>query len=130
MERGERNGEGGAENLWGKLRRVVKRGGHSTPAALFLRTKQLHDTTNLISSRKLAAALWELHHYKLPRHPYKDMDDPDPPLSSFEMVKGSSLYLFLLSMHSCLLLDCLLSVFILSPILNRVVLLIHFCCYV
>lgn len=152
MERGERSGGGGAEKaekLWEKLRRVGKRGGNSTPAASFWRTnelgsQELHDSRNiyqgatfgLISSRKLAAALWDLHYYKLPpldnlrrgvtappprlrhhkRRAYKDMGGPEPldplPTSSY-MVKGSRLALFLLcnvilSMHYCVILNCLI----------------------
>lgn len=127
MERGERSGGGGAEkaeNLWEKLRRVGKRGGNSTPAASFWRTnelgsKELHDSRNiyqgatfgLISSRKLAAALWDLHYYKLPpldnlrrgvtapprlrhhkRRPYKDMGGPEPldPLPTSDMPESLS----------------------------------------
>lgn len=162
MERGETSGGGGAEkaeNLWEKLRRVGKRGGNSTPAASFWRknelgSQELHDTTNLyqgptfgsISSRKLAAALWDLHYYKLPldnlrrgitapppprlrhhkRGPYKDVGGPeplDPPPTSSDMVKGSRLSLFLLcnSKHALLFnieLLCVCIVFV-ALTLNR-----------
>ncbi|KAI3453780.1 hypothetical protein Pfo_010443 [Paulownia fortunei] len=98
MKRVEKSGEGPAEKrefLWEKLRRVGKRGGHTTPVASFWRrneleflaaaaapltgggAEQVQDSGNFIedvpfqfpsvSSRKLAATLWELHHYKLPR---------------------------------------------------------------
>ncbi|KAL0285886.1 UNVERIFIED_CONTAM: hypothetical protein Sangu_2759600 [Sesamum angustifolium] len=83
------------ENLGEKLRRVGKRGGQTTPVASFWRPKELkllaaaaaphtggggreefQDNTGhirdvpfrvaTVSARKLAATLWELHHYKLP----------------------------------------------------------------
>ncbi|KAL0393632.1 UNVERIFIED_CONTAM: hypothetical protein Slati_4329400 [Sesamum latifolium] len=84
------------ENLGEKLRRVGKRGGQTTPVASFWRPKELKllaaaaaphtaggggreefqdNTTHIkdipfrvaaVSARKLAATLWELHHYKLP----------------------------------------------------------------
>ncbi|KAL2544283.1 Uncharacterized protein Fot_13516 [Forsythia ovata] len=95
MKRGEKSGEGPAEkeeNLGEKLRKLSKRGGHTTPVIPYWRLKQLEfqlqiqaapphtggaevqDTTfkstpfslPCVSSRKLAATLWELQHYKLP----------------------------------------------------------------
>lgn len=76
MEKGDESAEK-AEILWEKLRRVGKRGGNSTPSVSFWRIDEvglsanslMHDDTRnfyQISSRKLAAALWELHPYKLP----------------------------------------------------------------
>ncbi|XP_073313858.1 uncharacterized protein At5g41620-like [Primulina huaijiensis] len=86
----DRSGEGPAkkrENLGEKLLRVGKRGGHATPVAPFWRPKasphgdggdeeaQEKRLTCVgddpfqvprVSARKLAATLWELHHYKLP----------------------------------------------------------------
>ncbi|KAK6137330.1 hypothetical protein DH2020_028934 [Rehmannia glutinosa] len=72
---GERTAEKG-ENLGEKLRRVGKKGGNNTPVASFWRPKELQDSsknnfedafhqTPCVSARKLAATLWELHHYKL-----------------------------------------------------------------
>ncbi|PIN05107.1 hypothetical protein CDL12_22351 [Handroanthus impetiginosus] len=91
-----KSGEGPAEkreNLGEKLRRVGKRGGQTTPVASFWRPKELKfleaaaaphigeelqdhsKSCNIqdspfrvpcVSARKLAATLWELHHYKLP----------------------------------------------------------------
>ncbi|XP_019170192.1 PREDICTED: uncharacterized protein At5g41620-like isoform X2 [Ipomoea nil] len=80
QKRGEQCGEGPAEkqeNLGEKLKKVGKRGGHSTPVIPFWRLYHLqhhhqqdqepHITgAPFVSSRKLAATLWELHHYKLP----------------------------------------------------------------
>ncbi|XP_073124561.1 uncharacterized protein At5g41620-like [Henckelia pumila] len=84
------------ENLGEKLLRVGKRGGHTTPVAPFWRPKELSllaaaataphgdggeeqvqgkslacvgenpSQVPRVSARKLAATLWELHHYKLP----------------------------------------------------------------
>ncbi|XP_031281447.1 uncharacterized protein At5g41620-like [Pistacia vera] len=80
MKRVEKSGHGVAEkeeNLGEKLRRgvlVAKRGGPSTPTASTWRLwpsleaqAQAHDSTikenTHLSARKLAAALWEFHHY-------------------------------------------------------------------
>ncbi|XP_031125606.1 uncharacterized protein At5g41620-like [Ipomoea triloba] len=83
-KRWEQSGEAGPaekqENLGEKLKKVVKtRGGHSTPVIPFpiLHLQQqenlpdsafAHAPFDLpsLSSRKLAATLWELHHYNLP----------------------------------------------------------------
>ncbi|KAI3468656.1 hypothetical protein Pfo_025319 [Paulownia fortunei] len=94
MKKVQKSGEGPAEkreNLGEKLRRVGKRGGHTTPVASFWRPKELEllaaphigvgaeelqDRSNsniketpfqipCVSARKLAATLWELHHSKL-----------------------------------------------------------------
>ncbi|XP_042037612.1 uncharacterized protein At5g41620-like isoform X2 [Salvia splendens] len=100
MKSGEEPG-----NLGEKLRRVGKRGGHTTPVASFWRleqqqeeatapffTKQLQDIRGnpcqipFLSARKLAATLWDLdqmHHAPLPRlrrlnHEEKSGLDPDP----------------------------------------------------
>ncbi|CAI9784649.1 unnamed protein product [Fraxinus pennsylvanica] len=80
------------ENFGEKLRKLSKRGGHTTPVVPYWRLKQLEyqlhiqaasphtggaaaqDSTfkntpftlPFVSSRKLAATLWELQHYKLP----------------------------------------------------------------
>ncbi|XP_057810171.1 uncharacterized protein At5g41620-like isoform X2 [Salvia miltiorrhiza] len=78
MERGEESGEEKAEFLWEKLRNVGKRG-HSTPAASFWRRKELHDTLGIISSRKLAAAFWELHQYKPLTNMRRRLTAPPPP---------------------------------------------------
>ncbi|KAL8556671.1 hypothetical protein ACS0TY_004207 [Phlomoides rotata] len=86
MKSGEAPAEKG-ENFGEKFRRVGKRGGQSTPVASFWRrqelknsaapsTKELQDCSQInsketpfpvpsVSARKLAATLWELHHYKL-----------------------------------------------------------------
>lgn len=89
MKRVENIGEGPAEkqeNLGGNLKKgallvVGKRGGHNTPVLPSWRLVQLppansdlgaHDSIIKIapfppvSARKLAATLWELHHYNLP----------------------------------------------------------------
>nr|GMD10492.1 uncharacterized protein At5g41620-like isoform X1 [Ipomoea batatas] len=73
QKRGEQCGEGPAEkqgNLGEKLKKKVgKRGGHSTPIIPFWRLYKHQDQephTTFVSSRKLGATLWELHHYKLP----------------------------------------------------------------
>lgn len=65
-----------------KLRRVGKRGGHTTPLASFWRLEESEKFQDFgdnisfsnfrqnpsqipcVSARKLAATLWELHHYK------------------------------------------------------------------
>lgn len=95
LEREMEGGEEGAEILWEKVRRVGKRGGHSTPAASFWRTNELGLSAN-VSSRKLAAALWELHHYKPPLdNTRRRVDQLDvggaeplhPPPTSFQLVK-------------------------------------------
>ncbi|XP_047972590.1 uncharacterized protein At5g41620 isoform X2 [Salvia hispanica] len=108
MKSGEEPAEKGG-NLGEKLRRVGKRGGHTTPVASFWRleqlqqqgeatapffTKQLQDFRGnpcqipFLSARKLAATLWELdqmHHASLPRlrrlnHEEKTGLDPQPDL--------------------------------------------------
>ncbi|KAL5814279.1 hypothetical protein ACOSQ4_024920 [Xanthoceras sorbifolium] len=89
MKRESKSGHGAAEkeeNLGEKLRRgvlVTKRGGPSTPIVSSWRLwrynsidqfgeardsiiKEEENTTTLPSARKLAAALWEFHHYHLP----------------------------------------------------------------
>ncbi|KAL1569146.1 hypothetical protein AAHA92_00658 [Salvia divinorum] len=98
MERGEERGEGRVENaeiLWEKLWRVGKRGGNSTPAASFWRANanqldlscgRLHHNFGVISSRKLAAAMWELHQYKPPL----DNIRRRPPPTSFQLPESSS----------------------------------------
>ncbi|XP_027183337.1 uncharacterized protein At5g41620-like [Coffea eugenioides] len=168
MKRREKSGKGPAEkqeNLGEKLKRVGKRGGHSTPVVPFWRLElqlQLQQqnlplpllaanstsaaahhhsrggggggeevervqVTNAgvspfqfpsVSARKLAATLWELHHYKLPlsrmhqgvgiapprirrlhyhqhhqHHPYDDKGDlqhPDPSPSSPDLPGSAS----------------------------------------
>ncbi|CDP12107.1 unnamed protein product [Coffea canephora] len=141
MKRREKSGKGPAEkqeNLGEKLKRVGKRGGHSTPVVPFWRLElqlQLqqqnlprpllaaNSTISLfqfpsVSARKLAATLWELHHYKLPlsrmhqgvgiapprirrlhyhqhhqHHPYDDKGDlqhPDPSPSSPDLPGSAS----------------------------------------
>lgn len=90
MKRVEKSGEKPAEkgqNFGEKLSRVAKKGGQTTPVASFSRpqqlknsasiaapnTKQSQDCTKIetpfpvpcVSARKLAATLWELHHYNL-----------------------------------------------------------------
>ncbi|XP_019160665.1 PREDICTED: uncharacterized protein At5g41620-like isoform X2 [Ipomoea nil] len=88
-KRWEQSGEAGPaekqENLGEKLKKVVKtRGGHSTPVIPFPRLLHLQEQEKklpaaqdrafgdppfdlpCLSSRKLAATLWELHHYNLP----------------------------------------------------------------
>lgn len=86
-KRWEQSGEAGPaekqENLGEKLKKVLKtRGGHSTPVIPFSRLHHqeqeklsaAHDSAfgdapfdlPCLSSRKLAATLWELHHYDLP----------------------------------------------------------------
>ncbi|CAI9755492.1 unnamed protein product [Fraxinus pennsylvanica] len=95
MKRGEKSVQGPAEkeeNLGEKLRKLSKRGGHTTPVVPYWRLKQLEfqlqkqaapphaggaqvqDSTfkntaftlPCVSSRKLGATFWELQHYKLP----------------------------------------------------------------
>ncbi|KAL3499275.1 hypothetical protein ACH5RR_038368 [Cinchona calisaya] len=78
MKRREKSGKWAAEkqeNLEEKLKRVGKRGGHTTPIAPFWRKVERVQDSNFevspfqfpyVSARKLAATLWELHHYKLP----------------------------------------------------------------
>ncbi|CAK9173859.1 unnamed protein product [Ilex paraguariensis] len=82
MKREEKSGEGPAEKqeyLGEKLKRVGKRGGQTTPTLPPWRLQLLAahgvqdniiDVSPLqlptVSARKLAATLWELHHYKLP----------------------------------------------------------------
>ncbi|XP_022881299.1 uncharacterized protein At5g41620-like isoform X2 [Olea europaea var. sylvestris] len=95
MKRGEKSVQRPAEkeeSLGEKLRKLSKRGGHTTPVVPYWRLKQLeyqlhiqadspHNggaaaqdstfentpfTLPCVSSRKLAATLWELQHYKLP----------------------------------------------------------------
>lgn len=83
-----KSGEGPAEkqeNLGEKLKKIGKRGGHSTPVIPFLRLQQYHNhnhqkssvvqesdigetpfQNSCVSARKLAAILWELHQYKIP----------------------------------------------------------------
>lgn len=79
------------ENFGEKLRRVGKRGGQTTPVASFWRLEELkllqpaaatkesldcgdnninHNPSQIpgVSARKLAATLWELHHYKRQLH--------------------------------------------------------------
>lgn len=166
MKRREKSGKGPAEkqeNLGEKLKRVGKRGGHSTPVVPFWRLELQLQQQNLplprlaansstsaahhhhsrggggggeevervqvskvgvspfqfpsVSARKLAATLWEFHHYKLPlsrmhqgvgilpprirrlhyhqhhqHHPYDDKGDlqhPDPSPSSPDLVARS-----------------------------------------
>lgn len=141
QKRGEQCGEGPAEkqeNLGEKLKKVGKRGGHSTPVIPFWRLYHLQQhhqdqethtavvgaTTfdfPFVSARKLAATLWELHHYNLPlskmqqgvgvplarlrrqqphhhrhrhHHPYEEnteLDPPDPSPILPELVKIESL---------------------------------------
>ncbi|KAF3638739.1 putative catalytic [Capsicum annuum] len=92
MKRGAKSGQGTAEkqeNLVEKLKKIGKRGGHTTPVIPFLRLQQYnyHNNSNnqesvvvvqesdigetpfenpCVSARKLAAILWELHHYNIP----------------------------------------------------------------
>lgn len=141
MKREEKSGEAPAEkgeNFGEKLRRVGKKGGQSTPVASFWRrqelkqsashTKELQDCCKIniketpfevpcVSARKLAATLWELHHYKLqlhqmhhgggaplPRlrrlnhdHLYKDktaLDPLDPSPGSLYLVRLQSFFTF------------------------------------
>lgn len=98
MKRLEKSGEEPAEkgeNFGEKLRRVGKRGGQTTPVASFWRLEEfklleaaaaapcskelqeycgtshnynLKQNPSSVSARKLAATLWELHHYKLQLH--------------------------------------------------------------
>ncbi|KAG6399371.1 hypothetical protein SASPL_140850 [Salvia splendens] len=77
MESEEEN----AEIKWEKLWRVGKKEGNSTPAASFWRANanQLDHNVGLISSRKLAAALWDFHQYKPPRR-------PPPPSTSCKLI--------------------------------------------
>ncbi|XP_022873500.1 uncharacterized protein At5g41620-like [Olea europaea var. sylvestris] len=127
MKRAEKSVQGPAEKeekLGEKLRKLSKRGGHTTPVVPYWRLKQLEfqlqiqaapphtggaqvqDSTfkntsftlPCVSSRKLAATLWELQHYKLPlskmhhgvsvppprlrrlhHQPYKDKGSLEPP---------------------------------------------------
>ncbi|KAL3635649.1 hypothetical protein CASFOL_020196 [Castilleja foliolosa] len=85
MKKAEKQSGEKRANLGEKLRRVGKKGGHNTPVAVapFWSPKQLDfESPNnqsqpvsfnkdapfpvpLVSARKLAATLWELHHYKL-----------------------------------------------------------------
>ncbi|XP_042022955.1 uncharacterized protein At5g41620-like [Salvia splendens] len=72
-----------AEIKWEKLWRVgKKKGGNSTPAASFWRANanHLHHNVGVLSSRKLAAALWEFHQYKPPLDSLRRR--PPPPTSS------------------------------------------------
>ncbi|XP_009600928.1 uncharacterized protein At5g41620 [Nicotiana tomentosiformis] len=91
MKRGEKSGVETAEkqeNLGEKLKKIGKRGGHNTPVIPFLRLQNYHHNHNnsstttvvvqeseigetpfhnsSVSARKLAAILWELHHYNIP----------------------------------------------------------------
>ncbi|KAK6783393.1 hypothetical protein RDI58_021190 [Solanum bulbocastanum] len=81
-----KSGEGTAEkqeNLGEKLKKIGKRGGHTTPVIPFLRLQHNHQESvvvvaqespiketpfqnSCVSARKLAAILWELHQYKIP----------------------------------------------------------------
>lgn len=120
---------GKKQELWEKMRRVGKKMGHTTPVASFWRRNETEDsahpltggggcgggreeehargdlsenapTLQFISSRKLAAALWELHHYHgdvtvavspppcLRRLKLNRRRSP-PPVSPHDTVKGS-----------------------------------------
>ncbi|XP_059276294.1 uncharacterized protein At5g41620-like [Lycium ferocissimum] len=89
MKRGEKSGQEPAEkqeNLGEKLKKIGKRGGHTTPVIPFLRLQKQYNhhhhhnsgvvqesdiretplQNSSISARKLAAIVWELHQYKIP----------------------------------------------------------------
>ncbi|CAN4127273.1 unnamed protein product [Withania somnifera] len=90
MKRGAKSGQEPAEkqeNLVEKLKKIGKRGGHTTPVIPFLRLQQYYYhhhsgggvgggqesgigenpfENSCISARKLAAILWELHQYNIP----------------------------------------------------------------